>query len=63
MLPADVWGDFATWKETLLDGRFAAPTSAGVLFSMFAAAGLGSTWLFRKARILAILPIKLLLIV
>jgi Kef-type K+ transport system membrane component KefB len=47
-------GAFETWKEALLAGRFAAPTSAGVLFSMLAAAGLGATWLFRKARVLAI---------
>lgn len=42
------------WKEAFLVGRFAAPTSAGVLFAMLAAAGLGTTWLFRKARILAV---------
>lgn len=42
------------WIEALLAGRFAAPTSAGVLFSMLAAAGLSSTWTFRKTRILAI---------
>lgn len=54
LLPPEVWGSFAAWKETLLAGRFAAPTSAGILFSMLAAAGLGGTWLFRKARILAI---------
>ena len=35
-------------------GRFAAPTSAGVLFTMLAAAGLSKTWVFKKARILAI---------
>lgn len=35
-------------------GRFAAPTSAGVLFIMLAAAGLARTWVFKKARILAI---------
>ncbi|KYG64209.1 hypothetical protein AZI87_13270 [Bdellovibrio bacteriovorus] len=40
--------------ESLLVGRFAAPTSAGVLFSMLAAAGLASTWAFKKTRILAI---------
>ncbi len=72
MLPADVWVTLAAWKETLLAGRFAAPTSAGVLFSMLAAAGLGSTWLFRKARILAIfddldtvllmIPLKMLMV-
>lgn len=54
LLPPDAWGALAAWQETLLAGRFAAPTSAGVLFSMLAAAGLGATWLFRKARILAI---------
>lgn len=42
------------WNEALLVGRFAAPTSAGVLFAMLAAAGLASTWLFKKARVLAI---------
>ena len=56
----------------MLAGRFAAPTSAGVLFSMLAAAGLGATWLFRKARILAIfddldtvllmIPLKMLMV-
>ncbi len=42
------------WREGLLASRFAAPTSAGVLFSMLVAAGLGASWLFKKARILAI---------
>lgn len=54
MLPAEYWQDWSAWKETLLAGRFAAPTSAGVLFSMLAAAGLAATWLYRKARVLAI---------
>jgi len=72
LLPPDVWGSLAAWKETLLAGRFAAPTSAGVLFSMLTAAGLGTTWLFRKARILAIfddldtvllmIPLKMLMV-
>ncbi len=72
LLPPTVWTDLASWKETLLAGRFAAPTSAGVLFSMLAAAGLGTTWLFRKARILAIfddldtvllmIPLKMLMV-
>lgn len=72
LLPPDAWAQLAAWKETLLAGRFAAPTSAGVLFSMLAAAGLGSTWLFRKARILAIfddldtvllmVPLKMLMV-
>ncbi len=42
------------WKESLLVGCFAAPTSAGVLFAMLAAAGLGMTWVFKKAQVLAI---------
>ncbi len=72
MLPSELWSSFDALKETLLAGRFAAPTSAGVLFSMLAAAGLGATWLFRKARILAIfddldtvllmIPLKMLLV-
>jgi Kef-type K+ transport system membrane component KefB len=72
LLPPEVWGNLDAWKETLLAGRFAAPTSAGVLFSMLAAAGLGATWLFRKARILAIfddldtvllmIPLKMLMV-
>ena len=28
MLPSGLWGDLTAWKETLLAGRFAAPTSA-----------------------------------
>ena len=52
--PAEQWFTSDTWKEMLLLGRFAAPTSAGVLFTMLAAAGLSATWMFRKARILAI---------
>jgi len=72
LLPPDAWGTKAAWEETLLASRFAAPTSAGVLFSMLAAAGLGATWLYRKARVLAIfddldtvllmIPLKMLMI-
>jgi Na+:H+ antiporter len=54
LLPAGGWGSWQAWVEALLAGRFAAPTSAGVLFAMLAAAGLSATWLFGKARILAI---------
>ena len=54
MIPSEFWNNWDAWKESLLAGRFAAPTSAGVLFSMLAAAGLSATWLFKKARILAI---------
>jgi Kef-type K+ transport system membrane component KefB len=49
MLPGDMW-----WGEALFTARFAAPTSAGILFTMLQAAGLQNTWLFRKARVLAI---------
>ena len=72
MLPPEFWSDAEAWKETLLAGRFAAPTSAGVLFSMLAAAGLGATWMFRKLRVLAIfddldtvllmIPLKMLMV-
>lgn len=41
-------------QESLLIARFAAPTSAGVLFTMLAAAGLAGTWVYQKARLLAI---------
>jgi Kef-type K+ transport system membrane component KefB len=54
LLPAGAWGSWQAWVEALLAARFAAPTSAGVLFAMLAAAGLSATWLFAKARILAI---------
>lgn len=54
MLPQQAWTSGDAWHETLLAGRFAAPTSAGVLFAMLAAAGLGATWVFHKARVLAI---------
>jgi len=72
MLPVGSWSSADAWKESLLISRFAAPTSAGVLFSMLAAAGLSATWLFRKARILAIfddldtvllmIPLKMMII-
>jgi Kef-type K+ transport system membrane component KefB len=42
------------FKEALLVGRFASPTSAGILFTMLAAAGLAATWVYQKARVLAI---------
>ncbi len=52
--PSGLWSHPDLWKEKLLESRFASPTSAGVLFSMLAAAGLGTTWVYQKARILAI---------
>lgn len=54
LMPDGAIGRFEAWTEALLSGRFAAPTSAGILFSMLAAGGLSATWVFRKARILAI---------
>ena len=42
------------WKESLLSARFAAPTSAGILFTMLMASGLAATWVFQKIRVLAI---------
>ncbi len=48
------WNAWESWKESLLAARFAAPTSAGILFSMLIAGGLGATWVFRKIRVLAI---------
>ncbi len=43
------------WRPALLAGLSAAPTSAGVLFTMMMAAGLSATWVFKKARTLAVL--------
>jgi len=54
LFPASAWSSWQAWTEVLLASRFAAPTSAGVLFAMLAAAGLAATWLFGKARVLAI---------
>ena len=42
------------WKENLLLSRFAAPTSAGILFTMLAALGLKSSWIYKKIQVLAI---------
>jgi len=66
------WNDPAARKESLLAGRFTAPTSAGILLPMLAAAGLSATWYFRKVRILAIfddldtvlfmIPLKMLVV-
>ena len=60
------------FKESLLVGRFASPTSAGILFTMLAAEGLAATWVYKKARVLAIfddldtvlliIPLKMMLI-
>ncbi|MFV3409384.1 sodium:proton antiporter [Bdellovibrio bacteriovorus] len=72
LMPEQNHSNTPPWIEALLAARFAAPTSAGVLFSMLAAAGLSATWTFRKTRILAIfddldtvlfmIPLKILIV-
>ncbi len=42
-----------SWENNLLISRFAAPTSAGILFTMLAAAGL-KKWIYKKTQVLAI---------
>ncbi len=54
LMPQEWWGVGDTWKETLLLSRFAAPTSAGILFSMLAAMQLQKSWIYQKAQTLAI---------
>lgn len=64
--------DMESWSDALLLARFSSPTSAGVLFTMLAAVGLSATWMFKKARVLAIfddldtillmIPLKILLV-
>ena len=54
LMPQEWWGMGETWKETLLLSRFAAPTSAGILFSMLAAMQLQKSWIYQKAQTLAI---------
>lgn len=54
LLPSVYWGEWDAWKENLLLSRFAAPTSAGILFTMLAAAGLKASWVYKKVQVLAI---------
>ena len=54
LMPQEWWSMGDTWKETLLVSRFAAPTSAGILFSMLAAMNLQKSWIYQKAQTLAI---------
>ena len=54
LMPQEWWGMSETWKESLLLSRFAAPTSAGILFSMLAAMQLQKSWIYQKAQTLAI---------
>lgn len=60
-LPAFLWFAYFmtfiqnSWQPALISGLSSSPTSAGVLFSMMMAAGLSATWVFKKARTLAVL--------
>ena len=54
LLPPELWSVGDAWKENLLLSRFAAPTSAGILFTMLAALKLNETWMYRKIQVLAI---------
>ena len=54
LMPQEWWSQGETWKDTLLLSRFAAPTSAGILFSMLAAMQLQKSWIYQKAQTLAI---------
>lgn len=49
-----LWQNGDAWKEVLLLSRFAAPTSAGILFTMLIVAGLKHTWVYKKIQVLAI---------
>ena len=54
LLPSYMWGNGEMWKETLLLSRYAAPTSAGILFAMLAAMNLQRSWIYQKIQVLAI---------
>lgn len=54
IVPPELWQSGDAWKETFLMSRYAAPTSAGILFTMLAAAGLRHTWVYKKVQVLAI---------
>lgn len=54
LMPDGMFGNWEAWKENLLLSRFAAPTSAGILFAMLAAIGLKSSWIYKKIQTLAI---------
>lgn len=54
LLPFEYAGSFDAWKESLLLSRFAAPTSAGILFTMLAAIGMSTSWIYKKIQVLAV---------
>src|SRR3972149_4351468 len=49
MAPSELWASPDMWKEALLQARFAAPTSAGGVFSMRGAVGVCGPGGCRKA--------------
>ena len=63
LLPPEFWGNGDAWKENLLLSRFAAPTSAGILFTMLAALRLKRSWMYRKIQVLAIFGLRWQLVV
>ena len=54
LMPSELWSNGMVWRESLLLSRFAAPTSAGILFTMLAAIGLQKSWIYKKIQVLAI---------
>lgn len=54
LMPSMYWDNGTAWKENLLLSRFAAPTSAGILFTMLAALKLKESWIYKKIQVLAI---------
>ena len=54
LMPEGMFWDWESWKANLLLSRFAAPTSAGILFTMLAAIGLKKSWFYKKIQTLAI---------
>lgn len=54
LLPIEYSSNWDAWKESLLLSRYAAPTSAGILFTMLAAIGLRTSWIYKKIQVLAI---------
>ena len=54
LMPSELWSNGMVWRESLLLSRFAAPTSAGILFTMLAAIGLQKSWIYQKIQVLAI---------
>ena len=54
LMPEGYFWNWEAWKQNLLLSRFAAPTSAGILFAMLAAIGLKKSWFYKKIQTLAI---------